>query len=88
MAYKYLNEIAIKAKHKWKIIDFLILHRFGKLKVNEKIVLVATFSKNRKDSNESCKFIMDYLKKDAPFWKKEYYNDQQCKWLKNIKKKN
>ena len=75
MAYKSLEDICAKAQEKWDIIDMLIIHRFGKLNVEEKIVLVAIFSKHRKESFDACNFIMDYLKKDAPFWKKEYYND-------------
>tara|TARA_B100000700_G_C14808546_1_gene744025 strand:- start:305 stop:724 length:420 start_codon:yes stop_codon:yes gene_type:complete len=85
MALKSLEGIFLKTKEKWSIIDALIIHRFGNLKVNEKIVLVATFSKHRKDSNESCSYIMDFLKKDAPFWKKEYYSENDFEWLKNSK---
>ena len=80
MAKKSLEEICNKAKNKWQITDALVIHRFGKLNLNEKIVLVATFSTHRNDSFESCKYIMDYLKKDAPFWKKEYY-EKGYKWL-------
>ena len=87
MAYKSLEMICLKAQKKWNLIDTLIIHRFGKLSVNEKIVLVATFSIHRKDSLEACNYIMDYLKKDAPFWKKEFYNDNY-KWLENTKLKN
>tara|TARA_B100000686_G_C16203270_1_gene671691 strand:- start:193 stop:630 length:438 start_codon:yes stop_codon:yes gene_type:complete len=87
MALNSLEKISLKAQKKWKIIDSLIIHRFGKLKTNEKIVLVATFSSHRKESFEACKYIMDFLKKDAPFWKKEYYKDS-FKWLKNTKSKN
>ena len=87
MAYKALKTICLKAKKKWNLIDTLIVHRFGKLSINEKIVLVATFSIHRNDSVEACNYIMDYLKKDAPFWKKEFYNDNY-KWLENIKLKN
>ena len=87
MAIKSLGLIEKKAKKKWGLTDTLIIHRFGKLKINEKIVLVATFSMHRKQSSEACDFIMDYLKKDAPFWKKEFY-DEGYKWLKNIKLKN
>ena len=82
MAIKTLNEICKKAKNKWKLIDTLIIHRYGKLNVDEKIVLVVTFSKHRKDSFQACKFIMDYLKKDAPFWKKEFYSEGSS-WLQN-----
>ena len=84
MAHKTLEKICKKAKSKWNLIDILVIHRFGNLKVNEKIVLVATFSKHRKDSYESCNFIMNFLKKEAPFWKKEYYKDK-FKWIENSK---
>ena len=86
MAHKSLEEICLKSQRKWDVIDTLIVHRYGELKVNEKIVLVATFSLHRKESFETCNFIMDYLKKDAPFWKKEYYKDSY-KWLDNTKLK-
>ena len=84
MAYKSLEDICLKVQEKWDIIDTLIIHRFGKLNVTEKIVLVAIFSIHRKESSDACNFIMDYLKKDAPFWKKEYYNDN-CEWLENTR---
>ena len=82
MAYKQLEIIIKEAKIKWSLIDTLIIHRYGNLKVNDKIVLVASFSSHRKDSFESCDFIMDYLKKDAPFWKNEFY-DKKNEWLTN-----
>ena len=84
MAYKSLQDICAKAQEKWDIIDMLIIHRFGKLNVEEKIVLVATFSMHRKESSDACNFIMDYLKKDAPFWKKEFYGDNY-EWLENTR---
>ena len=82
MAYKQLNKIIFEAGLKWNLIDCLIIHRYGKLNIKDKIVLVCCFSENRKDSFESCNFIMDYLKKDAPFWKKEFYNNKN-EWLVN-----
>tara|TARA_B110000438_G_scaffold176447_1_gene168623 strand:+ start:107 stop:511 length:405 start_codon:yes stop_codon:yes gene_type:complete len=80
MALKSLREISDQAKIKWDIIDSLIIHRYGKLEINEKIVLVATSSIHRNDSINSCNYIMDYLKKDAPFWKKEFYTSNSS-WL-------
>jgi molybdopterin synthase catalytic subunit len=82
MAYRQFNKIIEEANIKWSLIDSLIIHRYGKLQVNDKIVLVASFSSHRKDSFESCNFIMDYLKKDAPFWKNEFY-DKKNQWLTN-----
>ena len=74
MAIYQLNYACNYAIKKWDLNNTLVIHRYGKLLVNEKIVLVATFSNHRKDSFDSCNFIIDYLKKDAPFWKKENYN--------------
>ena len=82
MAEKYLEEIIEKANKKWNLSDSLVIHRYGKLNIGEKIVLVATFSKHRHNSIQACEFIMDYLKKEAPFWKKENYDDGYI-WLKN-----
>ena len=83
MAYKQFEKIIIEANNKWNLIDSLIIHRHGQLNVNNKIVLVASFSEHRRDSFESCNFIMDYLKKDAPFWKNEFY-DKSNEWLENF----
>ena len=80
MARDYLVNLCKKIKKKYNILDILIIHRFGKLKVNEKIVLVAVFSKHRDKSEKACTMLMDYLKKDAPFWKKEEYNNKK-EWL-------
>ena len=82
MAYKQFEKIIERANNKWSLIDTLIIHRHGNLQVNDKIVLVASFSSYRKDSFGACNFIMDYLKKDAPFWKNEFY-DKKNEWLVN-----
>ena len=82
MAYKQLEKIIEEANIRWGLIDSLIIHRYGKLQVNDKIVLVASFSSHRKDSFDACNFIMDYLKKDAPFWKNEFYYKKN-EWLIN-----
>ena len=80
MAFKSLSTICNTAKKKWNLIDSLIIHRYGNLLTNDKIVLVATFSMHRKNSIDACTYIMDYLKKDAPFWKKEFY-EKDSAWL-------
>jgi molybdopterin synthase catalytic subunit len=80
MAFKSLKKISEEAKTKWSLIDSLVIHRHGKLKISEKIVLVATFAVHRDSSIASCNYIIDFLKKDAPFWKKEFYN-KNFNWL-------
>ena len=82
MANKQFKKIISEASSKWSLIDCLIIHRYGNLNVNSKIVLVSCFSEHRKDSFESCNYIMDYLKKDAPFWKNEFYKNKS-EWLSN-----
>ena len=82
MAIKELSKIREESIKKWDLIDCLVIHRYGKLYVNEKIVLVVCFSEHRNSSFEACKFIMDYLKKNAPFWKKEFYT-KGSNWLQN-----
>ena len=80
MAFNSLEKIIDEAKKKWNLIDSLVIHRYGQLEISEKIVLVATFSMHRNDSISSCNYIMDFLKKNAPFWKKEFYNEN-FNWL-------
>ena len=82
MAIKELSKIKNFAIEKWSLTDCLIVHRYGKLDVGAKIVLVACFSEHRKNGMEACIYIMDYLKKDAPFWKKEFYFEGSS-WLEN-----
>ena len=82
MAIKELSKIKDKAINKFDLVDCLIVHRYGRLFVNDRIVLVVCFSEHRNNSFEACKFIMDYLKRDVPFWKKEIYF-KGSDWLEN-----
>ena len=82
MATKELSKLKIQAISKFALIDCLIIHRYGRLYVSDKIVLVACYSEHRNNGIEACKYIMDYLKKDAPFWKKEFYKEGS-RWLEN-----
>ena len=71
MTEKSLAAIIEQAKKRWEVIDALIVHRVGKLKPLDQIVLVLVASSHRKEAFAACEFIMDYLKTEAPFWKKE-----------------
>ncbi len=72
MTEKALEAIVAEAKTRWDIIDALVIHRVGTLKPSDQIVLVATTSQHRGEAFKACEFIMDYLKTEAPFWKKEH----------------
>jgi len=66
-----LEEIIEQAKSRWDLRNALIIHRIGPLKPQDQIVLVAVTSAHRGEAFSACEFMMDYLKTQAPFWKKE-----------------
>ena len=76
MTQKALLNIESLAMNRWHLDDVYIVHRYGKLKVGEPIVGIVVFAKHRKEAFDACHFIIDFLKTDAPFWKKEITNDQ------------
>ena len=80
MTEKSLTSIADKAREKWEIESITIIHRICTLNLNDQIVIVITMSQNRQEAFDSCNFIMDFLKTDAPFWKKEV-SDKEEKWV-------
>ena len=71
MTESALQAIADQAEERWDIQDLTIIHRVGRLAPADNIVLVIVVSAHRKDAFEACEFLMDYLKTQAPFWKKE-----------------
>lgn len=71
MTEKALQAIEAEAKSRWDVLDTIIIHRVGALRLNDQIVLVAVSSAHRREAFLACDFIMDYLKTQAPFWKKE-----------------
>jgi molybdopterin synthase catalytic subunit len=71
MTEKALSSIATQAREKWPIGNVVIYHRIGELTLNDNIVFVGVTSAHRVAAFEAAQFIMDYLKRDAPFWKKE-----------------
>ena len=71
MTERAIAKIVDEAKSRWQVMDCTVIHRYGALKPNDQIVLVAVASGHRGDAFAACEFIMDYLKTQAPFWKKE-----------------
>lgn len=80
MTEQALHKIADKARERWELGNIVIYHRVGTLSLNENIVFVGVGSAHRVNAFEAAQFIMDYLKKDAPFWKKEI-SDQGETWV-------
>ncbi len=71
MTEKALNAILVKAKSRWDIISALVIQRVGTLQPTDQSVMVAVTSAHRGEAFKACEFVMDYLKTEAPFWKKE-----------------
>ena len=71
MTEKSIESIIAQARARWQVLDALVIHRVGELKPADQIVLVVVTSEHRGDAFAACEFIMDYLKTQAPFWKKE-----------------
>jgi molybdopterin synthase catalytic subunit len=71
MTERELERICCEARSRWDILDALVVHRVGKLRPTDQIVLVVVTSGHRGEAFAACEFIMDYLKTQAPFWKRE-----------------
>jgi molybdopterin synthase catalytic subunit len=71
MTERALEDIVEQARTRWPLYGALVIHRVGPLKPLDQIVLVAVSAAHRGEAFEACEFIIDYLKTDAPFWKKE-----------------
>jgi molybdopterin synthase catalytic subunit len=80
MTEKALQDIVDQAQRRWDILRALIVHRVGTLAPLDQIVLVAVSSVHRHDAFDACRFLIDYLKTDAPFWKREVRPDGE-RWV-------
>lgn len=80
MTERAIQEMIISAQKRWNIGDCLIIHRFGELFPSESIMMVAVQSRHRFEAFEAARFLMDYLKSRAPFWKKEF-RGKKGRWV-------
>ena len=71
MTEKALEAIVAEARSRFDVYDALVIHRVGALAPTDQIVLVVVTSAHRESAFDACRFLMDYLKTRAPFWKKE-----------------
>ena len=75
MAEAEMRRIAEEANERWPLDGITVIHRFGKIRPGDNIVLVVTASKHRQAAFESAAFLMDFMKSRAPFWKREVRKD-------------
>ena len=71
MTERSLQDIGEQALRRWDLQQVRIIHRYGRLRPGERIVLVATWATHRDAAFDACRFIIDVLKTEAPFWKRE-----------------
>ncbi len=75
MAEAEIRRIADRAMERWPLDGMTVIHRFGRIRPRENIVLVAAVSRHRDAAFEGARFMMDFLKSNAPFWKREIGKD-------------
>jgi molybdopterin synthase catalytic subunit len=80
MTEQALEKIEREARARWPIYNVLVIHRVGPLRPMEQIVLVAVSSAHRGEAFQACEFIIDFLKTEAPFWKKEQ-TPEGARWV-------
>ena len=80
MTENAIKKIVEEARTRWQILDLAVIHRYGELQPGDQIVLVAIASSHRGDAFAACQFIMDFLKTEAPFWKKEH-RPEGARWV-------
>ena len=80
MTERAIEAMIVQAEERFGVLGARVVHRVGRLLAGERIVLVAVASSHRRDAFQACEFLMDYLKTQAPFWKKESTPDGE-RWV-------
>ena len=75
MAEAEIARIAQEAERRWPLLGLTVIHRVGKIRPGEGLVLVLAASAHRRAAFEAAEYLMDYLKTRAPFWKREHLKD-------------
>ncbi|PKM23035.1 MAG: hypothetical protein CVV10_01290 [Gammaproteobacteria bacterium HGW-Gammaproteobacteria-14] len=81
MTERSIEAIAEQATRRWPVTDIQVFHRVGWVGVGELIVRVAVTAEHRRVAFDACAFVMDYLKTQAPFWKKEINAAGEGVWV-------
>ena len=81
MTQVQVGRIVDEAMGRWPLLGVSVIHRFGRLEPGARIVFVGTASRHRTAALESCAFLIDWMKSDAPFWKKEHFAGGATQWV-------
>ncbi|MCV6614633.1 MAG: molybdopterin synthase catalytic subunit MoaE [Cellvibrionaceae bacterium] len=80
MTEKVLEKLLTEARQRWQLSRAKIIHRYGRLAINDQIVYIGVASPHRDEAFDACRFLIDVLKTQAPFWKKEIADSGE-RWL-------
>ena len=80
MTEKQLQQTVAQARERWPLEDCLVIHRYGRLEPGDRIVLVVATSSHRDAAFDACRFVIDWLKTSAPFWKQEE-GSEGARWV-------
>lgn len=83
MTEKEIEKVCKEAIDRWDILDAYVVHRVGEILPSDAIVLVVVWSAHRRDSFDACRYIINYLKQSAPFWKREKTDEGEQRWVEH-----
>ncbi len=75
MAYKEMEKIVNYAVKNWSLNNCIVIHRYGRVNINEASILISLSSPHREEAYKASRYIIDTIKKTVPIWKKEFYSD-------------
>lgn len=81
MTERAIGRIAAEAERRWNLLGCTVIHRVGRLRTGDNIVLVLAAAAHRQAALEATEFLIDWLKTKAPFWKKEVFADGADAWV-------
>lgn len=81
MTHAALEGLVDEAQRRWSLLGCILIHRAGRINVGEEIVLVGAASLHRAAALSAVSFLIDRLKTEAPFWKKEHRSDGSADWV-------
>lgn len=82
MTEKHIEKICLHAIEKWSLLDVMVIHRVGEVSIGDAIVAISVWAAHRGDAMDACRHILEDLKSQAPFWKKEHTVEGE-RWVKN-----
>lgn len=83
MTEKHIEEVCQEAMDGWDVMDVLVVHRAGDVYPSDPIVLVAVWSAHRAAAFDACRYVINYLKERAPFWKCEVTTEGKKHWVEH-----